>query len=437
MARAVGGGETASRIVVANGTFAITRRTMFRKLFWTPSDPSVARGYQYALAEAQRKYGVEVHHAVLMPTHEHLCVTPREENLPEFLRHLHRESARFLQEHLLARGYDAPENIWDSRPTHVMRLLGAGAQASWILYAHLNPVAAGLVERVDDYPGWTTDLGLMKNGLLRVDRPEVYYCEAKDEQAVIGTAPGALARAFDGDRDAMLHWMRRTVRGMEDAYRDERRESGIRIVGAARIAATHPFAEPRTPRERRGQTVPLFKIAGPEGLLTPQERELAKHCAGEARSFQRNNRACYVRWRDGDRATAFPAGCYGMRVFHGASVAEPGAEAVLCVGDVLEDVPPVAAEERHELLATLAADARAHAAEDIDPLDDLADSIGGRRPAPSDRASTAGDDPPGRESARAPASAVPLLPPSATGELAHAARVVTLRTRRERDPPPE
>ncbi len=429
------GAVTASRIVVANGTFAITRRTMFRKLFWTPSNPSVARGYQYALADAQRKYDVEVHHAVLMPTHEHLCVTPREENLPEFLRHMHRESARFLQEHLLTRGYDVPENIWDSRPTHVMRLLGAGAQASWILYAHLNAVAAGLVERVEDYPGWTTDLGLMKNGLLRVDTPGVYFSEKRDEQAVIGTAPRALARAFDDDLDAMLHWMRRTARGMEDAYRDERRESGMRVVGAARVAATHPFAEPRTRRERRGQPLPLFKIAGPEGLLTSQERDLVRHCAGEARAFQRENRACYMRWRDGDREAAFPAGCYGMRVFHGASVAEPGADAVLCVGDVLEDVPPIAAEERHELLATLAADARAHAAEDIDPLDDLADSSDGRRPAPSDPAATAG--PPGGEQPRARAHAVPLLPPSATGQLAHVARVVTLRTRRERDPPPE
>ncbi len=427
---------TASRIVVANGTFAITRRTMFRKLFWTPSDPSVARGYQYALADAQRKYGVEVHHVVLMPTHEHLCVTPREANLPEFLRHLHRESARFLQEHLLARGYDAPENIWDSRPTHVMRLLGAGAQASWILYAHLNPVAAGLVERVDEYPGWTTDLGLMKNGRVRVDKPHVYFGETKDdEQALMGTPPGALARAFDDDTDAMVHWMRRTARDMEDAYRGERRESGMRVVGAARVAATHPFAEPRTPRERRGQPVPLFKIAGPEGLLTPQERELAKHCAGEARAFQRENRACYLRWRDGDREVEFPAGCYGMRVFHGARLAEPIAEAVLCVGDVVDDIAPVAAEGRHELLAVLAADARAQAAEDLDTLTDLADSDGAA--APNDRAATAGDDRAGGEPPRAPAYAVPLLPPSATGQRARASRVVTLRTRRERDPPPE
>lgn len=49
------GGVTAPRIVVANGTFAITRRTAFRKLFWTPSDPLVARGFLYALADAQQK----------------------------------------------------------------------------------------------------------------------------------------------------------------------------------------------------------------------------------------------------------------------------------------------------------------------------------------------------------------------------------------------
>ena len=53
-------GVTASRIVVKGATTALTRRTAFRKLFWTPSHPLVTQGYLYALAMAQAKTGVLV-----------------------------------------------------------------------------------------------------------------------------------------------------------------------------------------------------------------------------------------------------------------------------------------------------------------------------------------------------------------------------------------
>ncbi len=423
---------TASRIIVANGTYGITRRTMFRKLFWTPSDPVVQQGYLYALAEAQQRYRVELHHNTLIPSHEHLTVTPRESNLPMFFRHLHRESSRFLQEYMLAHGYDAPANVWDSRPTHALRLLGAGAQAAWALYSHLNCVAAGLVERVEDYPGWTSDLGLLKGGIVAVKKPP-FYCgkDRSDELPLTYTTSPMLARAFAGDLDGLVHWMRRTARDMEDAYRDERRERGERVLGAARVKAIHPFAEPRTPRERRGQLIPTFKIAGVAGM-SPDDRELAKRCAAERRAFVRENRACYLQWRDGDREIEFPAGTYGMRVYHGAKVGPPGADAVLCVGDDLESVVPVATQERKQLMAAVVAEVRQEADASAEPLTDLADSTDNAQPARGDTEVRDIERP-----ERAPAHALPLCTPALTAELEHASRVVTLRTRRERDPPPE
>ncbi len=426
------GGVTASRIVVANGTFAITRRTAFRKLFWTPSDPLVARGYLYALADAQRQYDVELHHGTLVPTHEHLTVTPRKDNLPMFMRHLHRESARFLQEHLLARGYDAPENVWDSRSAHTMRLLGAGAQLEWVLYEHLNVVAAGLVERVSEFPGWTSDLGLMKGGLVVVKKPPIYFGKSKpDELTLRFTPPPVLARAFDGDLDALVHWMRRSTRDMEDTYRDERRAKGMRVVGAAKIKRTHPFAEPRTPRERRGQRVPTFKL----GQLGDEDeaRELRKHCAGERRLFLSEHRESYLMWRGGERTVSFPAGEYGMRVFHGASVAGPASDAVLCVGDDLDAVEVASAEARREMFEAVREAVRADGEEDAEPLAELADSTEGARPAGANDAPS--DVPPGSAPSRPPAHAMPLASPSLTAQIEHPARITTLRTRLDRGPP--
>ena len=432
------GGVTAPRIVVANGTFAITRRTAFRKLFWTPSDPLVARGFLYALADAQQKHDVEVHHGILLPTHLHVTVTPRKDNLPEFMRHLHRESARFLQEYLLARGYDAPENVWDSRSAHTMRLLGPGAQLEWVLYEHLNAVAAGLVERASDYPGWTSDLGLLKGGLVGVTKAPLYYGKHKSEELPVRyTAPPVLARAFDGDLDALVYWMRRTVRDMEDAYRDERRAKGMGVVGAAKIKRTHPFAEPRTPRERRGRLVPTFKI----GQLGDEDeaRELRKHCAGERRRFLSEHRESYLMWRGGERTVSFPAGEYGMRVFHGASVAGPASDAVLCVGDDLDAVEVASAEARREMFEAVREAVRADGEEDAEPLAELADSTDGARPAGANDAPSdvppGPDEPPTPPPSRPPAHAMPLASPSLTAQIEHPARITTLRTRLDRGPP--
>lgn len=434
---------TSVRIVVAGGTVAVTRRTMFRKLFWTPSSPLVHQGYLYALADAQQKYGVEVHHGALMPTHAHLSLTPREANLPLVLRHLHRETARFCQAHMLAHGYDAPDNVWDKRSTNVMRLLGSGAQLEWLLYSHLNPVAAGLVERVEQYPGWASDLGLLKGGVVGVKKPPLYYGKRKSGELPLTFTPlPALGRAFDGDGDAMVHWLRRTAREMENGYRDQRRASGARVVGAARVRGIHPWAEPRTAREPRGERIPTFKI-GELGELADdaERRDLVLRCVAEGAEFVRAHGACRERWRDGDREVVFPAGTYNMRVEHGVAVAEPSPDAMLCVGDAEPSSLAIPADQRKTLLGQIARRVMDAGQPPNLALSGITDAGEPAGDAPSDPPAGAPPAPvPGEEAApsrpaRPPAHGVPLEAPSATATVEHPRRVVSLRTRRERDPP--
>jgi hypothetical protein len=448
------GGVTAPRITVANGTFAITRRTSFRKLFWTPSTPEVHQGYLYALALAQQKTGVQIHHGQLLPTHEHLTVTPTRDNLPDFFRALHRESARYLQELLLASGYDAPESVWDKRQTHAMRLVDAGAQAAWMLYAHTNCVAAGLVERVEDYPGFASDLGWLKGGGTAVKKPDLYYGkDGPEEVELLSTPSSLLHRAFDGDGDAMVYWLRKRGRGIEDALRDERRAKGMSVLGAGRIKAIHPWSEPRTPRERRGEIIPTFKV---DGDGDPDVRaELYQALVAERRGFLGDHAEALDGWRAGDRSVSFPAGTYLMRALHRANVAPAYPGAILCAPD------PVGEIARPNMDAVSAFVRETHA-EHTAALSDITD---GATPAaspaaePEESACSAGavestaenaveeasadedetDDSAARgpraAPTRPPPEATRLISPARTADTEHPSRLVTLRNRRDRDPP--
>lgn len=85
---------TRPRIIVPGATMALTRRTTHRKRLWTPFAKVGHQGWMYALARAQEKHEVLLHHGILQSNHAHTTVMPKEANLPEFLRYLHRESAR-------------------------------------------------------------------------------------------------------------------------------------------------------------------------------------------------------------------------------------------------------------------------------------------------------------------------------------------------------
>jgi hypothetical protein len=75
---------TATRIIVAGATTAITRRTAFRKAFLAPWHELVREIWLYSLALAQAETEVAIHHGVLVINHEHLIVTGLRDNLPEF-----------------------------------------------------------------------------------------------------------------------------------------------------------------------------------------------------------------------------------------------------------------------------------------------------------------------------------------------------------------
>ncbi|MCB9602004.1 MAG: hypothetical protein R3B99_16850 [Polyangiales bacterium] len=319
------------RLVTPNACVALTRRTVLRKAFLTPWAGGGASGWDevgqtfaYAAALAQRSTGIDWHQLVLNANHHHSQATPREYELAEATRVLHRTTAGALNALLRARGFDAPGSVWDSRQTHWRTLVDVEAVASRLLYDDVNCVAAGWVAHPLDVPfGHHFGFEHWKAGGLAVPKPDNPFFSKRmpAELELRLTPPIALVREFEGDVDAVVAAM--------SALRDEQlkalaatRSGPVRGVAAMR--AVHPWDEPDS-EVAEGDTTP-FAVgrAGDEG------KALRAHCLGEAHGFWRSHHERIDGWKKGDRTSPFPAGTLRGCTFLGMKVDLPAEDAVLC-----------------------------------------------------------------------------------------------------------
>ena len=353
---------TAPRIVVAGATMALTRRTVSRRAYLAPWHPLVEDIWLYALAYAAWKHDVAVHHGVLMVNHDHLTVTPRRANLPAFMQLFRRDVSCGLNALLEEEGYEPPGQVFDGRQAHAMRLLDAEAQMSHLVYERLNPVAAGLVARPEDMPGAVLDLGRWCGGALEVRRPPVYFGRSRPEALPLPVEVTPLVyRQFGGDTRAAVYALEQLEKDGARAIRAAR--GGRPVRGAEALRHIHPYDEPQTPREPRGQPVPTFRI-GARGILG---RTLHVQAAGEVKGWRKGYRGSLRDYRE-QVATPepFPYGTYEMARFHHAPVADaPPPGALVCapgplLDDVKDELAQLAAPQRDALRA-----ARHHAQREV------------------------------------------------------------------------
>ena len=283
---------------------AITRRTTMRKAFLGPWHPLVEQCWLYALADAQRQTGVAVHHSTLVLSHHHTDVTPCEENLPEFLRRFHRDLSCSLHELLAEEGYDGPRELFDDRPTHLMRLMDAEAQASHLVYERLNPVAAGLVCHPDPMPMRGIRFTDWKTGFIEVTRPPLSYFRRRlERQRLLVTPSPLLALQFDGDIERLVYYMNQLT---EHGRRALRATKPRPPLGAKRLRRIHPWNEPLTMQESGGKPAPTFRW-GARGLVG-QQLNLAS--ATEVHQWRERHGDVRIARRDGDTSMSYPLGTY-------------------------------------------------------------------------------------------------------------------------------
>ncbi len=83
------------RRIIAGETYLVTRRC-YQRTFRLRPCPDTNRVFLYCLALAAKSTGVLIHAACVMSNHHHLVVTDVRGVLPDFLRELHRLSAKAL-----------------------------------------------------------------------------------------------------------------------------------------------------------------------------------------------------------------------------------------------------------------------------------------------------------------------------------------------------
>lgn len=331
------------RIIVSGATCATTRRTTLRKAFLGPWHPMVKDIWLFALADAQRALTVDIHSTRLVLNHQHTCATPEGNALPEFMRRVHRDTSCAINRLLAHERYDAPGEVFDDRSAHVMRLLDAPAQMTQLAYEQNNCVAAGLVSRPEHMPDHVFDFDLWKSEGLVVKRPELYFDTTRPSELLLTfTPPPLLMREFDGDIDKLIYAMKRLSEHAGQHLRQARR--GRVPMGAQAVRRLHPWSEPRTLREKRGQHVPSFRIGarGIDGCIA------AVCAAAEVRQFRAENREIRLARKAGDYNATFPFGTFEQVEIHGAPMhAQPKDTAfVTKPGPLLADVLHELEQER-------------------------------------------------------------------------------------------
>ena len=337
---------TAPRIIVPGATTALTRRCTFRKAFLGEWHPDVGACWLYSLADAQRRTQVALHHAIRVLSHHHVDVTPAGGNLPKFIELLHEDVSCSLNTLMARERYDQPHELFDDRPTHMLQLRDAEAQALHLQYEYANCVAAGLVDRPEKMPGYVFDFELWKIGHIDVPKPKIYFGDSRPDVIRLEvTPPPLLYMAFDGDLDKLVHSMKRMSREVVQRILAARKRPAL---GAERVKALHPWSEPRSLRERGGTRVPTFRI----GMGGAVGRELRAQAAEEVNHFRREHEDARVARKHGDYGHEFPHGTYNMRVHHRAPIAAEHPGAFLTkAGPTLGEVKAILQEQRQRRLS--------------------------------------------------------------------------------------
>lgn len=291
-------------------TFAVCRRVHDRRFLLRP-DAALTAIVTWLLAMLAPLFGVEVHAVCVMSSHYHMVVSVADQRISDFFRDFNALLAKAVN---VLRG--ARRGIvWEPGGLSIVECKTIDAMIYEIAYCMVNPVAAGLVYRPEDWPGLNITLEDLGRRVLSAARPEKFFDPARWDAAasLAVTLPPMLLREL-GEDEALRRIRREVERQVALAHAD-RKQRGGRVLGAVAAQNVSPFERAKS-WETFGEIHPRFAT----GPGRTEEREEAKK---ELVGFLEGYRACWRRYRAGERDVVFPYGTYLMRVRHGVRVADP------------------------------------------------------------------------------------------------------------------
>jgi putative transposase len=283
----------------------VTRRCA-QRLFRLRPCPQTNRIFMYCLAFAMQKTGVLLHAACVLSDHHHLVVTDPRGRLPDFLRELHRLTAKAMNAL-----HGKWENFWSAEPCNVVRLVTDEDVDDKIAYVVANPVAAGLVTHPGAWPGFLA----WGERSFTVRRPASYFSEEGScpaQMDLLLTKPPIRTR----EPNSAPGWVDRVTGAIA---------ANVAVAHRALKTAGRAFLGPKsvlsasldqraTSYEGRRGAIPTF--AARASSVRDELRRLESN-------FRQRYRHALERWRDGARDVSFPFGTWGMKVFHAAVVEVP------------------------------------------------------------------------------------------------------------------
>jgi hypothetical protein len=249
---------------------------------------------------------VIVHAGCLMSTHSHEVVTDVRGVLPRFVQEFHRLLALTTK---ALRGW--PGEVFDKRSTGQHELLTSEAVIESLAYLISNPVEAGAVRYVKDWPGAHTlprDIG---SRVLKIKRPTRYFDPNNESWPDTVALRLQMPTAVELDYGTELAQQRiaERVKAREHRAWQESKRTGIAFAGARRVLRQAHTKRARSD-EAFGSLNPQFAAAGHGAAATEAVRRL--------RAFNAQYDKALAAWTAGKRTVCFPIGTWWMRVCHGA-----------------------------------------------------------------------------------------------------------------------
>lgn len=286
------------RAIYPGTVYMITRRCSERRYLLRP-DAEMAEAFVYCLRRAARRTGVRVLFCVMMSNHHHTGVVDVEGRLPEFLEELHKFVAK-CGNALRGRW----ENFWAPEQTSCVRLVSREDILAKLVYALTNPVKAGAVDRVANWPGVDCLGAILRDRPILARRPRCFFREGSglpDTEELRFERPPGFEELSHEQWVAML---REHIAESEARFAEERARNGQRVLGRKTVLRQHWNDSPLSHAPRR-KLSPRVAAKNTWARIEALQRNLAFEAAYRAA------REAYLRGED----VVFPAGTYWLRRF--------------------------------------------------------------------------------------------------------------------------
>lgn len=281
----------------------ITRRTTHRTFFWRPgADTRELFGYMFG--KYANDYGQKPHAACLMSNHGHFMVTDQTGRRSDFMQQLFSNSTRKRNLQI-----DRRENIWAPENPGDMVILDLEKSIERFLYVVMQPVAAGCVERVEDWSGFQI-LPKHWGKPMKFKRPE--RC-GPDMPQVVEFTPMPPPGFEHLPLKLVVAFFEALIKREEKRYAKKRRGP---VIGIEVCEAMSPYRTPKTKSPMRTLN-PKFCSSDWKLLVRALEHQ---------HRFRSEHRAARLSLRDGDRDVVFPAGTIQLVGLAGVSCASCDAD---------------------------------------------------------------------------------------------------------------